>query len=89
MAHTKERIKGNREKIRRNPLLSSNKMAAKENVNRKTMQVKLNEDLGSRLYCKRKVQGLTKSLRIKRLQRCKKLIRRHGKKSIDRIIFSD
>ena len=49
----------------------------------------MNEDLSFHRYCKRKVQGLTKSLGIKRLQRCKKLIRRHGKKSIDRIIFSD
>ena len=62
-------------------------MASEENVSRRTMQIILNEDPGFCPYCKRKVEGLTKSQRIKRLQRCKKLIRRHGKKSTDRIIF--
>ena len=62
-------------------------MAAEENVSRRIVQVILNEDQGFYAYHKRKVQGLTKSQRIKRLQRCKKLIRCHGKKSNDRIIF--
>ena len=41
------------------------------------------------LFEKKKVQGLTKSQRIKMIQRHEKLIRRHGKKSVDRMVFSD
>ena len=55
-------------------------MAAEKNVSCRTMQVILNEDLEFCPYHKRKVQGLPKSQRIKGLQRCKKLIRQHGKK---------
>ena len=75
---TKEHIKRIREKIRRNPQQSAHKIDAEENVSRKTMQVVLIKDLGFHPYCKRQVQGLTKSQGMTRLQRCEKLIRRHG-----------
>ena len=55
-------------------------MAGKENMSHETMQIILNEDLGFRPYCKRKIQGLIKSQRIKRLKSCKKLIRWYSKK---------
>lgn len=86
---TKKCIKRIREKIRRNPQRSANKMAAEENMSRRTMQLILNEDLGFRPYRKRKVQGLTTAQIVKRLQRCKKLLNRHGSKSVEKIIFSD
>ena len=54
-ARTKEGIKGIHEKIRRNPQRSAIKTDAEENVNRRTVQVILNEDQGFRPYCKRKV----------------------------------
>ena len=59
LAHTKERIKRICEKIRRNPQRSANKIAAEENVNRRTLQVILNDYLGFLLYREKKVQCLT------------------------------
>ena len=69
-----EHIKRIREKIRRNPQRSAYKIGAEEHVSRRALQVILNEDLGFHLYCKRKVQGLTKSQRIKMIQRYEILI---------------
>ena len=86
---TKEHIKRIREKIQRNPQCSANKIAAEDNVSHTTGQVILNEDLGFHPYRKRKVQGLTKSQIIKIIQRYEKLIRRHSKKRVDKMIFSN
>ena len=71
---TNKRIKRIREKIRRNPQRFANKIAAEENESRRTVQVILNEDLRFRPNRKRKVQCLTKSQRIKVIQRYEKLI---------------
>ena len=60
-------------------------MAAGENLNR--LQVIINEDLGFRPHGKRKGQDLILAQIIERLQRCKKLLNRHGSKSVDRIIL--
>ena len=68
-ARIKKHIKRIREKIRRNPQRSAYKIGAEEHVSRRALQVILNEDLGFHLYCKRKVQGLTKSQGIKMIQR--------------------
>ena len=83
---TKERNKRIREKMRRNPRCSANKMAAEENVSRRSKQV-INESLGFHPYHIRNAQDLTAAQIIKWLQRCKKLLNRHGSESIDRIIF--
>ena len=53
LARTKERIKRIRERIRRNPQRSANKIAAEENMSRRTSHVTLNEDLGFRLSHKK------------------------------------
>ena len=71
---TKGRIERICEKIRRNPQRFANKIAAEENESRRTVQVILNEDLRFRPNRKRKVQCLTKSQRIKVIQRYEKLI---------------
>ena len=89
LAQTKDCIKRICEKIQKNPQHSANKIAVEENVSHRTVQLILNEDQGFCLYQKRKVQGLTKSQRIKMVQRYEKLIIRHNKKSIDIMIFSD
>ena len=75
--------------MRRNLQRSANKNAPEENVSRRTVQVILNQRLGFCFYPKRKVQGLTKSQRIKMMQIYEKLMRWHSKKSIKRMIVSD
>ena len=64
LACTKEHIKRIHEKIQRNTQHSANKISTDENVNRRTVQVILNEDLGFRSYRKRKIQGLVQAQRI-------------------------
>ena len=72
--HTKEGIKRIQEKLRKNPQHSANKMAAKESMSSKIMQVIIKDDLGFCPYLKRKFEGLTAAQIIKKLQRCKKLL---------------
>ena len=78
LAHTKEHLKRIVKDTKKSSTFCKS-IAAEENVNNRTVQVILNEDLGFRPYRKRKVQGLTKLQRIKKIQRYKKLIRWHSK----------
>ena len=46
-------------------------------------------DLGLRPYKKRKAHGLTISGMAKRLDRCQRLVKRHAKKNLEKLVFSD
>lgn len=86
---TPARVKRIREKIRRNPQRSGRKLAKQENVSERSMRRILSNDLGLKAYRKRKIHGLSNAQKLKRLQRCKKLLKRHGPKKVQKIIFSD
>lgn len=55
----------------------------------RTMQIIINVDPDFPPYQKWEIQNLTTTQIIKRLQKCKILLWRHGRKSIDIIILSD
>lgn len=86
---TPDRIKRVREKIRRNPGRSGRQLAKDENVDRESMRRILRNELGLMPYRKRKIHGLTAKQRLTRVQRCKQLLKRHGGKKVEKIIFSD
>lgn len=86
---TMERIKRIREKIRRNPVRSGNKMAKEENTSKTSMRRLLNVDLGVRPYRKRKIHGLKNVQKDTRLKRSKLLAKRHAGGKLEKIIFSD
>lgn len=86
---TPDRIKRVREKIRRNPARSARKLAKEENIDRESMRRIIKVELGLRPYRKRKMHGLTAKQKLTRIQRCKMLLKRHGKKKVEKIIFSD
>lgn len=86
---TADRIKRIREKIRRIPERSARKLAQEEGINRESMRTILHVDLGLRAYRKRKIHGLTNAQKLKRLDRSKKLLKRHAGRNLDKIIFSD
>lgn len=88
-ARTKKLIKAVRERIRRNPERSARKLAADFQVSNTTMRRVLKNDLQLKPYKKRKLHGLTTKQREKRVKRSRALLKRHGKKSIENIIFSD
>lgn len=86
---TKKLIKAVRERIRRNPERSANKLASDMGKSRTTMQRILKEDLQLKPYKKRKVAGLSDKQRTARFERSKLLLKRHDEKSVENIIFSD
>lgn len=86
---TKECIKRIREKIRRNPRRSGRKLAKQENVSLSSMQRLLKIDLGLKPYKKRKLHGLSSQQMVKRHQRAKALLKRHGAEGVKKIVFSD
>ncbi|KAI6646234.1 MhmaT1 transposase [Oopsacas minuta] len=78
-----------RSKIRRNPRRSIRKMAREYPVNRETLRKMIHEDLGLKSLKRQTVHHLTPTLRIKRLERCKKLLRRLINEDSVQILFSD
>lgn len=88
-ARTPARIKRIRENIRRNPERSAREMAKNENVSKYSMDCILRDDLKVRPYRKRKMHGLTAAQNLKRLDRSRKLAKRHAGRKVENIIFSD
>jgi transposase len=83
---SKKMIKIVRERIRRNPAQSGNKLARSLNISRRSMGRILHNDLGLKAYKKQKISGLTTALKVARMEKCKHLLDWHGG---DEIIFSD
>lgn len=79
-------IKVVRERIRRNPAQSSNKLAQELDVTRTSMKRILHQDLGLKAFRKRKVHGLTEAQKVKRYERSGTLLAWHAESEI---IFSD
>lgn len=86
---TKNVIKAVRELIRRNPNRSGRKMAKEMKIPSTSMKRILKDDLQFKAYKKRKVAGLTQKQRAVRKERSKLLLKRHGEKSVENVIFSD
>lgn len=79
-------IKVVRERVRRNPARSGRKMAHDLGMHHKTMQKILKDDLGLKAYKKQKTHGLSEKNIKNRVQRARKILRRHAGHNI---IFSD
>lgn len=86
---TPKTIKAVREKIRRNPRRSIRKMAKEHQTSPKSMQRLCRNDLGVYPYKLQKCQLLSEATKQKRLDRSKKLLKRHNDGTLDNIIFSD
>lgn len=83
------RIKAIREKVRRNPRRSAGKLALESGISKTSMRRILNIDLGLKPYKKIKRHGLSAKNKKDRIDRCKRLLKRHGQKSVEKIVFSD
>lgn len=78
-----------RERIRRNPRVSMRKIARDTGIHRETVRRIAKEDLGLKPYKLQKVQLLTDDNKRVRLERCKRLLRRHVGQQWERIVFTD
>lgn len=83
---TKKVIKAVRERIRRNPAQSGNKLAKDMKISRRSMGRILHNDLGLKAYKKQKIHGLTAIQKKARVTKCRDLFSWHEG---DDIIFSD
>ena len=86
---TKAVIKRVRERIRRNPQKSANKLAKVLGISETSMRRILRKDLRTWPYKKRKVHGLTEKAKEKRLVRSKELLERHANGEFENLVFSD
>lgn len=82
-------IKCVRERIRRNPCRKQKIMALEMGVSLRTMNRTINEDLKLKALNKQYCHFLSNSNKLNRLQRCRALIKRHDKTSIENILFTD
>ena len=76
-------------RVIRNPRRSIRKMARDFSVNHETMRKLVTEDLGLKSFKRTKAHNLNDSIRAKRLERCKALLRRFAPGSEEQILFSD
>ena len=76
-------------RIRRNPRRSIRKLARDFSVNHETMRNLVRKDLGLKSYKRKAVHHLSEPLRVKRLERSKKLLCRVGPETQESILFSD
>lgn len=83
---TKKTVKKVRERIRRNPAQSMNKIAKDLNVSQTTIRRLVKDDLHMKPYKKQKVHGLTIAQKKARVKKCQHLLAWHAG---DDIIFSD
>ena len=82
-------IKRVRERMRRNPQRSVNKMASQLGISQRSAFRIVSEDLGLKAYKKRKQHGLTLDQKAKRLDRSEILLREHGRTDLEHLVFSD
>ncbi|KAI6657148.1 Transposase [Oopsacas minuta] len=64
-------------------------MAREYSVNRETLRKVIHEDLGLKSLKRQTVHHLTPTLQVKRLERCKRLLRRLVNEDYEQILFSD
>lgn len=88
-ARTKDRIKRVREKIRRDPERKGRQLAREEHVSARSMGRILKIDLMLRPYKKRVQHGLSAQQKEARERKCKSLLKRHGRRRVKKIVFSD
>lgn len=88
-ARTKNRIKAIREKIRRNGRRSTRKLASEVGTSRTSIRRILSIDLGMKPYRRVKRHGLTTKNKEERVKRSKMLLKRLGRKLVEKVIFSD
>lgn len=81
-----ELVKKVRERIRRNPAQSMNKVAKDLKISQRTIGRVLKEDLHMKAFKKQKIHGLTTAQKEARVRKCKDLLSWHAG---DDIIFSD
>lgn len=81
-----ELIKRVRERVRRNPGQSMNKMAKDLQISQRSIRRIVKEDLHMKAYKKQKIHGLSMAQKQARLQKCKNILAWHEG---DDIIFSD
>ena len=86
---TPKMIKALKERIRRNPCRKKKKLAMDMGVSIRTMHSAIKEDLDLKAYTKKKCQYLSDSNKLNRFDRCAKLLKRYGKKSVENILFTD
>ena len=86
---TPDMIKRVRERVRRNPQQSPNKIAKGVKTSRSSVRRMIVDDLSLRPFKKRKVHGLTTTQKNKRRDLAKQLLSRHAGESLDLIVFSD
>lgn len=89
MVRTAAVIKRVRERIRKNPQRSVNKMASQLGISQRSAFRIVSEDLGLKAYKKRKQHGLTLDQKAKRLDRSEILLREHGRTDLEHLVFSD
>ena len=82
-------IKRLREQLRRNPRRSQRGLASLNRMSKSLVQRIVKEDLCLYPYKKRRVRGLTHDQIQKRLIRSRQLIKQHGGKDLDSMVFSD
>jgi inhibitor of nuclear factor kappa-B kinase subunit alpha len=82
-------VKRVRERFRRNPVRSANKMAKQLHISIGTLNRIISEDLGLTPYKKRRAHGLSKAQEKKRLDRCPQLLERHADTDLEHLVFSD
>ncbi|KAI6659634.1 Transposase [Oopsacas minuta] len=78
-----------RSRVARNSRRSMRKMAKELEINRESLRKLVHQDLGVKSLKRKTVHHLTPSIRQKRLERCKGLLRRRGTQDFGRILFSD
>lgn len=82
-------LKELKETIRRNPGRSLKKLALQMNVSRQTIKRALKIDLGLKALKRGNCHMLTIPQKEARVKKCKALLRRHGVKKVERILFMD
>lgn len=82
-------LKALKARIRRNPRRSQRKLALQMKVSRQTIQKALKEDLGLRALKRGTCHMLTIPQKIARVKKCRSLLKRYGKKKVERILFTD
>ncbi len=82
-------VKVLRERIRRNPRRSQRKLALQLKISPKTIRKALKVDLRLKPLKRGTCHMLTIAQKTGRVTKCKKLLKRHGKKKIENILFTD
>lgn len=86
---TKKMIKVIAERIRRNPCRSQKKLALQVGMSTRSMSRLLKNDLHMRAYKRHTAHYLNQRLKKIRLERCKRLLRKHANDRGKNILFTD